>query len=127
MTPTDIPVTLTFIAICAALLVPFTAWIGTYRGAHNILRGDGGDPVLFKRIRAHGNFIETAPLIALAIFAAETMGLSAGWLWAAVASFAIGRVMHWVIYDNKARGGAMFLVTAPGLLLGVWVLLRLWT
>lgn len=126
MAAVDLPVTLTFIALCAAMLMPLTGWIGLYRGAHDILRGDGGDPVLFKRIRAHGNFIETAPLIAMAIFAAEWLGLGKDWLWAAVLSFAIGRALHWVMYDLKVRAAAMALVTAPGLLLGGWVLYTLW-
>lgn len=126
MAMVELPVTLTFIALCAALLMPLTGWIGIYRGSRDILRGDGGDPVLFKRIRAHGNFIETAPLIAMAIFAAEWLGLERGWLWAAVLSFFVGRALHWVMYDLKVRGAAMTFVTAPGLLLGGWVLFTLW-
>ncbi|HEV7344745.1 MAG TPA: MAPEG family protein [Devosia sp.] len=127
MPGTELPVTFTFMAVCAALLMPLTGWIGVYWGSRGILRGDGGDPILFKRIRAHGNFIETAPLIAMALLAAEWLGLAQLWLWAAVGSFFIGRLLHWVMYDNKMRGGPMILVTAPGLLLGGWVLYTLWT
>ncbi|MVT01011.1 MAPEG family protein [Devosia marina] len=127
MTGIDLPLTFTFVAVCAALLMPLTGWIGIYRGSHNILRGDCGDPVLFKRVRAHGNFIETAPLIAMVLFAAEWLGLGQAWLWAAVVSFFLGRGLHWFLYVNKMLAGPMTLVTAPGLLLGAWVLYTLWT
>ena len=119
-------VSLSLIALCASSLVFFSAWIGLLRGATNILRGDGGNRVLFKRIRIHGNFVENAPLIALALLAAEGLGLGATWLWLAVASFIVGRVYHFIRYDEKDRGVGMFLTTAPGLGLGLFVLTRLW-
>jgi uncharacterized protein len=126
MTLADFPVSLTFIAVCAAMLLPFTSWIGLYRGSTSILRGDGGDPVLFKRSRIHGNFIETAPLIALVLFAAEGLGAPAFWLWLTVALFAVGRITHFMLYDNKMRGAAMALTVGPGFCLGLWVIWKLW-
>ncbi len=123
---TLLPVTLTFIAVSAATLMPFTAWIGLYRGKTGILRGDGGDPALFKRIRVHGNFIENAPLVALSMAGAESLGLDAMWLWAGFASFFAGRVMHFVLYDSKLRGTTLALTTFPALAWGVWILWRVW-
>lgn len=123
---TILPVTFTFISLCTIVLMVKTGWIGTYRGATGVLRGDGGNPVLFKRIRAHGNFIETAPLAALALLSAESLGLGAFWLWAAVVSFFVGRILHWMLYDSKTRGIAMTFVTGPGLLIGLWTLWTLW-
>ena len=122
----QLPVTLTFIALVAAALMPMTAWIGLYRGKHNILRGDGGDPVLHKRIRAHGQWIETAPLVALALGAAESLGAGAVWLWLTVAAYGVGRALHWMIYDSKARGASMSLTTGPAFMLSLWVLWTLW-
>ena len=121
-----LPVTFTFIALCAALVMPGTAWIGLLRGRLNTLRGDGGDPVLFKRTRIYGNFIEIAPLTCLALGAAETLGLGAAWLWAGMVCFFVGRGLHYVLYDSKTRGAAMGLSVLPAFLAGLWVLWTLW-
>ncbi|QHQ35956.1 MAPEG family protein [Algicella marina] len=81
--------------------------------------------MLFKLSRAHGLFIETAPLTALVLLAAEAQGLDKAWLWAAFAAFYAGRALHWFLYDSGARGLSMVLTLASGLLLGIWVALRL--
>lgn len=49
-------VSFTFVAICAASLFVLTGWVGVLRGKIDVLRADGGDADLFKRIRIHGNF-----------------------------------------------------------------------
>lgn len=115
-------VSFTFVAICA--LVPFVlvAWIGIRRGKIGILRGHGDDPVLFWRSRVHGNFIENAPMVALALFAAEAVGVGDGWLWATVAAFFVGRVFHALRFDHKDRALGMSLSTAPAVGLGLAVL-----
>lgn len=122
----SLPVTITFVAICAIALMPMTGWIGLYRGSTGILRGDGGDPVLFKRSRIHGNFIENAPLTAMSLAVAEALGMGATFLWLAVASFFAGRILHAVMYDQKIRALPMTLTQAPGVALGIWALLQVW-
>lgn len=118
-------VSIVFIALCAAAMLCMTAWIGLLRGRLGVLRGHGGDPVLEKRIRIHGNFTETAPLTALALLSAELLGLADPWLWLAVASYMIGRIWHYVGYDRKDRGGAMALSAGAALLLGLWAVVAL--
>ncbi len=115
-------VSASFIALCAASLFFMTAWIGVLRGRLGILRGDGGDPTLFKRIRIHGNFVENAPLFALVLFGAEVLGAPDLWLLVAVAAFFGGRIYHFVRYDAKDRGLGMALTTAPALGLGIYVI-----
>lgn len=127
MDPLGLDVAFTFIAVCAASLVFMTMAVGLSRRSAGVLRGDGGDRELFKRIRIHGNFIENAPLMALVILAAEMLGIADPWLWAAVASFFAGRVYHFIRYDAADRGFGMVLTTAPALALGVAVLFRVWT
>lgn len=119
-------VSFTFIALCAGSLVFLTGAVGLRRSAVGALRGDGGDAVLFKRIRIHGNFVEHAPLFALVLFAAEVLRVADAWLWGAVAAFAVGRLYHFVRYDARDRGIGMALTTFPALALGVAVLYRLW-
>ncbi len=117
-----LPVTFTFISVLAILLIPLTGWIGILRGKTGILRGDRGDPVLFKRIRIHGNLMENAPLFAMVLGAAESAGLGQSLLWLAVLGFVLGRVLHFVLYDSKLRGVAMFITLLPGVVMGGWLL-----
>ncbi len=117
-----LPVTFTFISVLAILLIPLTGWIGILRGKTGILRGDGGDSVLFKRIRIHGNLMENAPLFAMVLGAAESVGLGQSLLWLAVLGFVLGRVLHFVLYDSKLRGVAMFITLLPGFVMGGWLL-----
>lgn len=121
-----LPVTFTVIAVMGIALIPLTGWIGLLRGSTNILRGDGGHPVLFKRIRIHGNLMEVLPLFILSLGAAESAGLAASWLWIAVLVFLIGRVLHFMLYDSKFRGVAMFVTVLPAVVLGVWLLMLVW-
>jgi len=116
----------TFIAAYAIALIFLTGAVGLYRGRAGILRGDGGDAILHKRIRIHGNLTENAPAFALALVAAEILGLAQVWLWIAVASFVVGRVFHHVLYDDARRGAPMFLTQAPSALLGLWILSSIW-
>lgn len=115
-------VSLSFIALCAASPFLFAAWIGPLRGKTGIVRGDGGNSELFKRMRIHGNFIEVAPLFALVLLGAEALGANDTWLWVALGVFFVGRVYHYVRYDTKDRGVGMALSTAPSLALGIYVL-----
>jgi len=121
-----LPVTFTFVALCGIAMFGLVGSIGLLRHRRGVLRADGGHPDLFKRIRIHGNFVETAPLTILASGAAETLGLAALWLWLGFVSYVVGRVLHVIQYDSPRRGIAMFFTTAPALLMGFWVLYRLW-
>jgi hypothetical protein len=122
----EIPVTLTFIAMCGLALLPMTGWIGVHRASERILRGDGGDPVLFKRIRIHGNFIENAPITALTLGGAEMLGLASMWLWLGLAAFVAGRIVHYLLYDRPSRGIGMTLTTLPAAAWGGWILWTVW-
>lgn len=121
----SLDVSFTFVAL--STFVPFllTAWIGMRRGKLGILRGHGDDAELFWRSRIHGNFIETAPLVALALLVAEAVGVGDGWLWATVVAFFVGRVAHALRFDHKDRALGMTLTTGPAMVLGITILLHL--
>lgn len=119
---TTIPITTTFIAVYVIALVPMTGWVGLLRGKLDVLRGHGNDPVLEKRIRIHGNFVENAPAMAFVLGASELLGTAAWALWLAAISFFAGRFMHYVLYDAKSRAVAMSITQFPAALLAVWCL-----
>lgn len=89
--------------------------------------GDGGDVSLQRRIRAHGNFIEYAPLALICVGLLEAMGAWQLLVIGTAGSFALTRLLHaggMLLVDNPApRAIAMvaqhltFLACGVGLLL----------
>ena len=119
---TELPITTVFIAIYVIALVPLTGWVGLLRGELNALRGHASNPVLEKRIRIHGNFVENAPAMALVLGVSEMLSTPNWALWLAVVCFVAGRLSHFFLFDKKTRAVAMSLTQFPAAMLGVWCL-----
>jgi uncharacterized protein len=86
--------TLLFAGLCALLQCLLTALVIARRTQAGISLLDGGDKPLIHRIRAHGNFIETAPMALLLLALLEFNGLVT---WAVIgfgAMLVMGRVLH---------------------------------
>ena len=88
-------VTIWFAAIFGLLHVVFTMRVGGYRFKSGISLGDGGDDVLLKRIRAHGNFVENVPIGLILIFLNEISGLASTYVMALAVIFLLARVLHY--------------------------------
>jgi len=84
-----------FAAILGVLHVIFTLRVGLYRKNSKISFGDGGDATLLKRIRAHGNFIENAPIALILILLNELQGLDDSYLYALGGVFLVSRLAHY--------------------------------
>jgi len=56
-------ITLLFIGVFALIQVPLTVFVGYRRAKTGVQFFDGGDPILLRRMRAHGNYIETVPTV----------------------------------------------------------------
>ncbi|MEN7537026.1 MAPEG family protein [Aurantiacibacter flavus] len=68
------------------------------------MHGDGGHPLLLKRMRAQANFVEYTPFALLLVLGLELSG-HAGWPLALTASlFLIGRVSHGLGMDADIAG-----------------------
>lgn len=61
---------------------------------HGVSLGDGGDPVLLRRIRGHGNFSEYVPLILLMIGMLELGGAKRPLLHGLGATLLAARLLH---------------------------------
>ncbi len=70
-------ISVVFAAILGLLAAALTANVIVNRVRTKVTAGDGGDARLAQSIRAHGNFIEQAPLAVLLLIAAEMMGMRA--------------------------------------------------
>jgi uncharacterized protein len=87
-------ITLLFASLHVLLMLVLLARISRHRHGRRIGMGDGGDPLLARRIRVHGNFIEHAPIALLMLALLELAGLPAAWLWLFGSVLLLGRVMH---------------------------------
>jgi uncharacterized protein len=96
--------TLLFAGLCALLQCVLTVLVIRRRAATGINLLDGGDAELTRRIRAHGNFSETAPMALLLILLLELRGVAPIWLIALGTCLLLGRVLHAItILHNGPR------------------------
>ena len=89
-----VAVTLFFAACCALMQCLLTALVIRRRVQAGVYFLDGGDDPLLRRIRAHGNFAETAPLALLLMALLELSGLGRGWLIFFGVALLCGRILH---------------------------------
>jgi uncharacterized protein len=86
--------TLLFAGACALLQCALTALVVVRRVRSKIDFLDGGDPILLRRIRAHGNFSETAPMALLLMLLLELSGVAPAWLVMLGTGLLLGRLLH---------------------------------
>lgn len=89
-----LPITLT-IAGAAALINLWLSWrAGSVRIKHKIMVGDGGDPLMQARMRAHANFVEYAPFVLILMGLIELARGPHVSLWTAGIAFLLARIAH---------------------------------
>jgi uncharacterized membrane protein YecN with MAPEG domain len=124
-------VTLTFAAALALLNV----WLGLrcsrVRITGKVLVGDGGNPLLETRMRAHANFVEYTPFVLILMGLLEYGAASPRGLFAAGLLYVIARIAHAFGMDqrrtNPLRAGGAF--ASWGVLVGLaaWAFVLLYT
>jgi uncharacterized protein len=116
-----------YVALIVLMAIVLTARVIVRRRSALIGIGDGGDKVLARRIRVHGNFIENAPLV-LALLVLLPMTGASVWIIHAVGGlFLVGRLAHAYGFSQSAgssvgRVGGM-MATFTALLIGAVSLL----
>jgi hypothetical protein len=97
-----LPITLTIAA--AAVLI--NVWLGVrvsqLRWRHKVPMGDGGNPLVASRMRAHANFIEYTPFFLILLGLVELSQGSKTWLWGVAIVYILGRLAHPFGMDRKA-------------------------
>ena len=89
-----LPITLTLAAACALLNLWLAFRCARIRVGSKALHGDGGNPLLARRMRAHANFVEYTPIM-LILFALIELAIgSPAWLWAGALAYLLARVAH---------------------------------
>ena len=99
------PVITMILAACAALVnLWLTLRIGRIRTSASIMHGDGGNPLLSRRIRAQLNFAENAPIMLLLFLTLELCGANRPFLWVVAIVFVVARILHGIGMDSEKPG-----------------------
>ncbi|MEO6151927.1 MAG: MAPEG family protein [Croceibacterium sp.] len=116
-----LPITLSSAAAAAVLAIWLGGRIGRIRVGEKVLHGDGGHPLLARRIRAQLNYTEYTPFVLALIAAIELAGRGGQWLaWVAAAYFT-ARIAHAFGMDGetpskfRAAGVMVTLLVLAGL------------
>jgi len=89
-----LPISLTIAGAAAILHVWLSLRVSRLRRPLNVGVGDGGNEVLLRRIRAHGNFAENVPLFLILLGLLEFATGGDLWLWGASILFILARLLH---------------------------------
>lgn len=125
-------ITLLFVSLHVLLMLVLLARISRHRHGQKIGLGDGGDAILNRKIRVHGNFVEHAPIALLLLGLLELSGLPSAWLWGFGSALLLGRVMHAIGLSGSGGhsvgrffGTALtWVVLLAMALAGLWLALR---
>ncbi len=122
-----LPITLTIAGAAAILHVWLSLRVSLLRRPLKIGVGDGGNQVLLRRIRAHGNFAENVPLFLILLGLLEFATGGHLWLWGTAILFVLARLLHAFGMDrpgaNWMRVAGVSISWAALLALGLYAIL----
>ena len=84
----------TYVAALIVLGIVLTFRVVMVRRAARISLGDGANPALLRRIRAHGNFAEQVPLVLAVLVVLPLLGAREWMVHLVGASALTGRILH---------------------------------
>ena len=93
-----------YVALHLVLAPVLMVRVGQVRMKEKVSLGDGNSPALFARIRAHGNYVETAPFALIGLFTLAMMNAHPIALHIFGAVFLFGRILH---AHGMAQKGSM--------------------
>jgi uncharacterized membrane protein YecN with MAPEG domain len=119
-----LPVTMSFAGVAAIVNFWLALRVGQVRHSQNVSIGDGGNEAVVRRMRAHSNYIESAPFVLILIGVIELAHSGSAaptWLWAVSSLYFLGRVAHGVGMDGGrlGRGRTIGTLTTMLTLLGL--------
>lgn len=121
-----LPITSTLTGALLILLMVLSAAVTDRRARLGGLEfGDADDVSLRHRIRAHGNFIEIAPMVILGIGLMEYAGASTGLVWWMAIVFFVGRLLHALRMYARYRWFGLPAIVSQHvicLIAGVWLI-----
>lgn len=113
------PISLSIAAGAALINIWLMMRVGRVRTQEKISVGDGGNERLLRRMRAHSNYIESAPFVLILLFLTESALGSSMWLWAAGFLYLLGRIAHSFGMDGLSWARMIGTLTTMVMLLGL--------
>jgi len=105
-------ITMLYAGLCAILVVMLGLRVVQFRFRHKIGIGDGGNPDLMRRVRAHANAIENLPLALLLLGGMELNGYPSGLIHGFGATLFVSRAAHaWGLSHSSGTSRGRFLGT----------------
>lgn len=89
-----LPITSLYAALCGLLILTLSARVVFLRRSARIGIGTGDHPELTRRIRVHGNAIETIPIALILLLLAEAGGSALWLLHGCGAGLVLSRLLH---------------------------------
>src|SRR4051812_50011486 len=83
-----------YLAILALIYAVLAIQVAELRRGNRVVFGDGENIKLRSAIRAHANFIEYVPIIALMVAMLEMSGLAAVWVHLLMGALLVSRLLH---------------------------------
>lgn len=125
--PITLPITLGAVAAAALINIWLSIRCGQVRTAEKVSVGDGGSDKLIRRMRAHSNFNENAPIVLIMIAALEFAHPASTALAAVAGVFMLGRVGHGLGMEGGSFGMGRMIGTLITLLtqlgLAIWAIM----
>ena len=122
MFTTTLPITLILAGALALVNLWLSFRVGQVRRSEKVGLGDGGSDRVLRRMRAHANFAENAPIVLLLVLLLEFAAGTSVWLWVAAGLFLLARIAHGLGMDEGRPGRGV----GTGLTLLLQLLLALW-
>ncbi len=123
----NLPITLSAVAAAALINIWLSIRCGQVRTSEKVSVGDGGNEKLIRRMRAHSNFIENAPIVLVMIAALEFAHPGSTALAAVAGVFMLGRVAHGLGMEGGSFGIGRMIGTMITLLtllgLAIWAII----
>ncbi|AGH50097.1 MULTISPECIES: MAPEG family protein [Sphingomonadales] len=124
---TILPITLTFAAAATIINLWLGFRVSQIRTSAKVLTGDGGNPLLLARMRAHANYTEYTPFFLILVGLIELARGSQLWLSILAAAFVVGRILHAFgmdSVDKPAKGRIIGILVTWLVLIGLagWAL-----
>lgn len=99
------PVTTAFVAVFLGLMqYALMLTVGLARGPAGVSLGDGGNEVLLRKMRRHGNLAENAPIFLILLGLLEVTGGSATIVTWIGGVFLVARISHAIALSTSGSG-----------------------
>lgn len=122
-----LPVTICMTAIFVLMLTVLSVTVSVRRAQLQVRIGDGDDNSLRRRIRAHGNFVENAPLCILLVLAIEAILATSTIIWIVAAILIASRILHAIGTLTRSKRIiplAMLMQHITLVICGIWLLIQ---